>query len=179
MQYENIGQILAANGKARKRFLAVMTEISESEAATVPDGEKWSIKQVVEHLAMVDQGIARICGRLISKAKLAGTTSEGTFAISPEFWQHVKRIAGEKLEAPDQVQPKGDIPISESIGVLKENQKVFESMLQDLKSYDLSGPKFPHPYFGDLTAIEWLVIAGGHETRHTQQIERLLTTVRQ
>jgi hypothetical protein len=33
---------------------------------------------------------------------------------------------------------------------------------------------FPHPYFGEMTAVEWLILAGGHEKRHTDQIRRLL-----
>ncbi|NNE65356.1 MAG: hypothetical protein HKN33_02220 [Pyrinomonadaceae bacterium] len=34
---------------------------------------------------------------------------------------------------------------------------------------------FPHPAFGKLTAIDWLVLIGGHENRHTSQIERILS----
>jgi uncharacterized damage-inducible protein DinB len=178
MQYENVEQILTANSEVRRRFLAVVSEISEDEASKVSSCDKWNVKQVIEHLAMVDVGIGRICNRLISEAKRSGELSDGTVAINPGFWQHAGRLAGEKLEAPDQVIPTGSIPISESITVLKENQSVFESMRPDLEKYDLSGPTFPHPYFGPLSAVEWLVVQGRHETRHTGQIERILLAIR-
>jgi len=39
--------------------------------------------------------------------------------------------------------------------------------------------KFPHPYFGDLSAIEWLVLIGGHEVRHLRQIKGMIANAGQ
>ena len=50
---------------------------------------------------------------------------------------------------------------------LREIQPLFEA-------YDGDTVKFPHPFLGELSAIEWLVMKGGHEARHTRQIERIL-----
>ncbi len=179
MQYESIGQILASNAEVRKRLLETLEEVSETEVSNVPEGEKWSIQQIIEHLAMVDQGVVRICRRMVGEAKDACEFSDGKLAISAEFGQNVKRIGDDKLEAPEMVQPTGHVAISDSMKILSENQKAINSMLRDLETYDLSTYKFPHPYFGPLTAVEWLVIAGGHEARHTQQIRRVLTSLHQ
>jgi hypothetical protein len=39
--------------------------------------------------------------------------------------------------------------------------------------FDGDTHKFPHPYFGPLSAVEWLVLLGGHEARHLQQIKNI------
>ena len=39
------------------------------------------------------------------------------------------------------------------------------------EEFDGDTAKFPHPYFGDLSAVEWLVLLGGHEERHLKQIQ--------
>jgi len=62
---------------------------------------------------------------------------------------------------------------------LESGRELIRMMHDDIASHDVSNHKFPHPFFGDLTAAEWLVMLGAHEARHTKQIERLLTAIRQ
>ena len=66
----------------------------------------------------------------------------------------------------------------ESIDKIRGNRINFDSLLSDLEAYDIADFKFPHPYFGPINAVEWLVMAGGHELRHLRQIERLLEHIR-
>lgn len=178
MRYETIAEIFSANKEIRKRLVATMSAISDEEAAIVPDGEKWSIRQIAEHMAMVDSGVARICQKLLSEAKVAGKMSNGLIAMSPRFQELVVKIRDVKVEAPERVQPTGNVSVSEAIDRINANQVNFDSMRQELETYDLTEPKFPHPYFGPITAVEWLVVAGGHEHRHKKQIERLLERIR-
>ncbi len=179
MRYDTIADVFAANKAARERFLETIAEVSDIEAQMRPVGEKWSISQVAEHLAMVDRGISRICKKLLGEAQDAGIMSEGRTSISPQFWLRSVEIAEEKLEAPPQVEPTGGVSISESVEKLRNNAKMFEEMRHDLEMYDSTLPTFPHPYFGAINAVEWLILAGGHEHRHTMQIKRLLTLIRQ
>jgi hypothetical protein len=178
LRYDTLTDVFTANDMVRNQFIETMVDISDIEAQTRLDDEKWSISQIVEHLALVDQGIARICGKLLSEAKNAGQMSDGTISISSDFWQRAAQIAEEKVEAPLQVQPTGGTTVSDSVEELCDNVKTFEKMRSDLEVYDLTIPKFPHPYFGPINAVEWLVVAGEHERRHTQQIKRLLTRIR-
>ena len=60
---------------------------------------------------------------------------------------------------------------------LDETRKSLEDLRPMFESVECSEFKFPHPFFGDLTAHEWLALVGGHELRHTQQIERILAQV--
>lgn len=163
----------------RHRLLAVVDGLSDIEAAALPNGETWSVSHVLEHLAMVNNGMAGICAKLIGMAKAADATSDGTLAISDDFFSKIEAFSTRKAEAPERVRPTGAIAVSDSLERMAAADVSFAALQQDFEQVGLGEPKFPHPYFGDLTATEWFVLCGLHEHRHTVQIETLLTKIRQ
>ena len=178
MKYESIADIYSANQKIRDGFTATLSQISPDEATALPDGEKWTIQQVAEHVSIVQVGISQICAKLLAEAKIAAGESDGTFNLSDEFGGKLAEIADLKVEAPERVRPTGNVTLAETVERVNSN-KGFDEMRDDFEQLDLSTPKFPHPFLGDLTASEWLVVAGGHEFRHTKQIVRMLEKIRQ
>jgi hypothetical protein len=178
MSFETVADIYAANASAGQKLVETLDGVTSDEALLLPDGEKWSIQQIAEHIAIVDSGTARICSKLIDEAKASGKPSDGRVSFSAEFGDKSKAIAGMKVEAPDRVQPTGQVPVGESLQRLEISRQMFEGLRTDLERFDLSEPKFPHPFFGGLTAVEWLVVGGGHMARHTRQIERFLDKIR-
>jgi hypothetical protein len=75
------------------------------------------------------------------------------------------------------VRPINNIPIAESIAKLDELQGQYAEMKAKFETVDGVEAKFPHPYFGDLSAQEWLVLSGAHEIRHLKQIRRVLAAI--
>lgn len=179
MRYENIADIYSANEKFHNELATTLSQISADEAAVLPEGEKWSINQIAEHVSMVDFGITRICSKLLEAAKADGSPSDGSFSLSDNFGERAAIIAGIKVDAPERVHPTGEVSIDEALERMKAFSEVFDSMKPDLESCDLSGHKFPHPFIGDMDAGEWLVMAGLHKQRHLKQIEGLLAKIRQ
>ena len=179
MKYESIADIYSAHELAIERLNATVANIAQREANALPDGEKWSIQQIVEHVAMVEQGVSRICAKLLETAKTVDEPSDGSFVLSDEFSAKSTKIAGLKVEAPERVHPSGNVSIADALEHIKANKLTLEAMRPDLERYDLSHAKFPHPFFGDLTASEWLVMLGGHGSRHTDQIGRILDKIGQ
>lgn len=179
MKYQSIADIYLANASVRENLVAILDGVSESEATALPDGEKWSIQHVVEHISMVETGISMICSRMLDAAKADGKTSDGSFKLSDKFLESLAQLATARVEAPERVQPTGEVAIQDSLRKLTTATDTLKSLRTGLESTDVTGHTFPHPYFGPLTATEWLVIAGLHERRHTAQIEGLLTMIRQ
>jgi hypothetical protein len=178
MKYETIADIYTANKIARENLQALISAISDEEAAELSEGETWTIQKIVEHLSMVDFGISRICSKLLEEAKATAKPSDGTVSLSPTFREKLALVGSVKVEAPERVQPTGNVSIAEALDRMEANRPAIDAMRTDLEKYDLSVSKFPHPYFGDITAAEWLIVAGGHEMRHTAQIERSLAKIR-
>ena len=178
MKYESIADIYTANEKVRGRFLEAIAGVTETETTALPDGEKWTIQQLVEHMGIVEHNVARLCAKLVEGAKAIGKLSDGSACVSPETMAKWAEAADAKLEAPERVQPTGNVSIADALEQMNGNRDAFDVLRVDLETYDMSHPKFPHPYFGDLTATEWVVLAGGHTARHTAQIGRLLEKIR-
>ena len=179
MRYTSIADIYSANQAIRERFLETINDIASAEAAAIPDGEVWSIQHIVEHLWMVEFGTSRICRRLLDAAKAEGKPSDGSFSLGPHFGERAAQIAVTRVEAPERVQPTGAVPIAESLEKMKQTAADLDAMRADFEQFELAGHTFPHPFFGDLNAGEWLVMAGLHERRQTDQIARLAAKIRQ
>ena len=178
MRYTSIADIYSANQSIRERFLETINGTSLAEATAIPEGESWSIQHIVEHLWMVEFGTARICQRLLDAAKAEGKTSDGSFSLGPKFGERAAQIAVTRVEAPERVQPTGEVSITESLERMEQTGADLDSMRADLEQFDLTGHTFPHPFFGELNAGEWLVMAGLHERRHTDQIARVAEKIR-
>lgn len=179
MRYTSIADIYSANQAIRDRLVQTINDITPAQATAIPDGEGWSIQHIVEHLWMVEFGTARICRRLLDAAKAEGKPSDGSFSLGPQFGERAAQIAVTRVEAPERVQPTGDVPIAESLDRMKQTATDLDAMRADFEQFDLTGHTFPHPFFGELNAGEWLVMAGLHERRHTDQIARLAERLNQ
>ncbi|MFN2501157.1 MAG: DinB family protein [Pyrinomonadaceae bacterium] len=178
MKYDSIADIYTANERIREELIDALSDITPSEASVAAQGDNWSLQQIAEHISMVDNGIARICGSLLEKARSSGKMPDGSFSLSSSFGELANGLAVKKLEAPDRVQPTGTIPINESLERMAASTKALDALRGDLERYDLSEHVFPHPYFGNLSAAEWLALAGLHERRHKDQIMRLKMKIR-
>ena len=172
MEYQSIDEIYAANARIRDKLRATVAQLPDEVANARPEGEKWSVAEIVEHIAKVNNGALRICGRLLQKA----AEVEGTVAvkISDNFNRKVGEIGDMKLEAPEIVRPGGAQTIRDSLQNLSELEAKYAEMKPLFERLDGSEETFPHPFFGDITAHEWPALSGGHEARHLRQIERLL-----
>ena len=170
---ETIADAYEQNARIHENLNSVVADLTPEQLKTRPDGEKWSVQEIVEHIAMVYEGSGRICAKLVAEARSAAKPGDGKISLSQEFGQKAQTIAGMKVEAPERVHPTGEATLDQSFEKIDETNRFFETLRADLESFDLADHTFPHPYFGQITAAEWLVLAGGHAARHTKQIERL------
>jgi len=102
--------------------------------------------------------------------------SDGAAKISETFLQQAS--IPRKLQAPERVHPTGKLTVTESLANMDENRQKLEELRPLFESVECSEFKFPHPAFGDISLHEWLALLGGHEIRHTQQIENLLSRIK-
>ena len=177
MNYQTISDIYEANDKVRAKLKGIVANLNDEQVNTLPEGEKWTVKEFVEHISIVDEGIMRISAKMLGEAKANGKQSDGAAKFSDEFVQKTAGSREAKFEAPDRVRPTGTKSIAESLAKLDETREKLEELRPLFESVECSDIKFPHPAFGDMTAHEWLALLGGHETRHVRQIEGILEKI--
>lgn len=177
MNYQTISDIYEANDRVRAKLKATVANLPEDVAGALPEGEKWTVKDFVEHIAIVDEGIMRISAKLLNAAKENGKQSDGAARISEDFVQKAAGARDVKLEAPERVRPTGTKSITESLAKMDETRQKLEELKPLFESVECSDFKFPHPAFGDMTAHDWLALIGGHEARHLKHIERVLEKI--
>lgn len=178
MEYKTVEDIYAANASIREKFKGSVAALTEEQLNAHPPGiNEWSVAQIVEHVAIVNGGALRICSKLLGKAEAAGKTNDGSVFISPEFVEAASSAVGQKLEAPEMVLPTNNLPIADSLAKLDELQGHYDQLKEKFETVDGVDAKFPHPYFGDLSAQEWLLLSGAHEIRHLKQIRRVLEAI--
>jgi hypothetical protein len=107
----------------------------------------WSVYMVLDHLRIVDEGIARLVEAL-TRGAVPG---------------HVTRI--------QDVKPNLNVG-PETIGRFEEAVQKYEATVKRLGQLGRSA-RHAHPWFGPLTAHEWHCLAGIHHAAHRQQIERI------
>ena len=72
MEYKTVDDVYAANTAIREKFKASFASLSEDQLNAKPEGEAWSVAQIVEHVAIVNGGALRICAKLLGKGEAAG-----------------------------------------------------------------------------------------------------------
>ena len=174
MQIRTVDDIFEAKQKIRNRLLDLVSSVSEDEAARPIDGQRWTPAQIVEHIAAVEEGSMRVCRKLLFKAQSDNDAGDGTATISTDFNSKAIEIDATKVDAPEIVQPKAGDTLAVSIGKLAETATRFEELKTLFRTLDGTKRKFPHPFFGEISAHEWLLLSGLHEMRHTDQLRRLL-----
>lgn len=174
MNQQTIKDIYATNNAIREKTKQIVADLSDEQTAILMEGEKWTIAHIIEHVAIVQDGMSKILAKLLKNAQSAGKTSDGAARLSENFMQKAAAARDLKLEAPEQVRPKGNQTIAESLQKMDETQRRLEELQPLFESIECSDFKFPHPFMGDLTAHEWLALVGGHEARHLRQIENIL-----
>jgi uncharacterized damage-inducible protein DinB len=174
MNNQTIGDIYANNDKLREKTKQLVAPLSDEQTVALPEGEKWTIAEIVEHIAIVQSGMAKISAKLLREAQGAGKASDGVARLSENFKTKAAEAAKLKFEAPDRVRPTGNQTVEESLRKMDAASEELEKLRPLFESVECSDFKFPHPFMGDLTAHEWLALVGGHEARHLRQIENRL-----
>jgi hypothetical protein len=174
MSNQTIADIYSANDKIHTKLKETVTKLNDEQLTFLLDGEKWTIQHIVEHIAIVKDGMSKISAKLLTQAQSAGKQSDGKAILTENFAKKAAEARQLKFEAPDRVQPTGKLTIEESLAKMEESRQALENLRVLFETVECSDFKFPHPFMGNLSAHEWLGLVGGHEARHLSQIERIV-----
>ena len=160
--------------RARAALQAAVEAVPESLRDTKPAPERWSVAEILEHIAIVNTRVAMM---LTALAPTAPMLAAAATASATEFDFALIRDRSTSFMAPELVQPKG-MGAAATWLALGQSWAAVDAALVASSGRDLTMITRPHPALGSLDGYQWFWAVGGHEDRHTAQIVELAETLK-
>jgi hypothetical protein len=149
----------------RDALLEVVNELSPSQWTFKPAPDRWSIAEVVEHLAIIEGRVHAIIGNISHAPEAGDRQIENDEVLLKEIPNRTIR-----LKAPEAISPEGRWSGVEGLQYFITGR---EQTIQLLAVPLLRGRVLPHPVFGPWDGYQWLLAAGSHTERHCEQIREV------
>jgi hypothetical protein len=140
--------------------------LSEAQWKFKPSPDRWSVAEVVEHLALLEDYFTNGIRPQIMKAPVGGLTQDAKQVDAIILAMIPDRTS--KFQAPEPIQPTGRWTPQETLDRYLASRVQTVSFLKT--STDLRGHVFSHPVFGPMDGYEWVLAIAAHTERHTKQI---------
>jgi hypothetical protein len=178
LMHSRLNETMSFVEDKRRQLLDSVNGVSGDRLSqrTAPDG--WSVAEILEHLRMVEAGIARLITKRVGEAKEAGLGEETlTTSVMPSFDRHQEMLESAVLQSPPAVRPRPDIDVTQALGGLQSSRDALRAAVVLADGLSLGEIKHNHPILGELDLYQWLIFLGQHESRHKKQIERTLQSI--
>ena len=138
----------------------------------------WSVAEILDHLQIVESGVARLIAKRVAKARETGLGDEtSTASVMSSFDQHQARLDSAKMQAPEMVRPRSDVDPAAAVHALEDSRQALRSAVRTADGLAIGEIRHNHAILGELDLYQWLIFLGQHERRHTRQIERTLKSI--
>ena len=163
----------------RKELLQSFAGVSSDRLSKRVSADSWSVSEILDHLSIVETGIARLIAKRAARAREAGLGDEtSTESAIASFDPHRSRLeATIEMQAPTTVLPHSNVDVKEAIKGLETSREALRAAVSTASGLSLSEIKHTHPILGELDLYQWLIFVGHHEGRHKKQIERTLNSI--
>jgi hypothetical protein len=161
--------------RQRETLLQSVSGLSDAQLNHKAEETAWSVSNVLNHVSLADEATVRLTSNMLKRALASNLPPDP----SPEASQiHaideiLPRLNAAKFQAPDFVAPHSHVSVDESLAKLESSRQRMLANVEQLAGYDLNALTHPHPAAGELNAYQWILMAGFHESRHAEQINRM------
>ena len=161
----------------RRALLARIEGVPAERLATRPAPDRWSVAEVLEHLARIETGVTKLLAMKGLAPPPADAPAPGPRAIlTPEIGARV-RDRSWRIEAPERVRPVGGIEPAEALRQLTAARERLLAAYATANPEALDRMTHPHPVIGPLTLRSWVALTADHEARHAAQVAEIVEQV--
>jgi hypothetical protein len=177
MNYTSVAQIFESIDETRQRLFNRVEGLTDEQANAHASANAWSVKDIIEHLTIMEDRLVRMMKVMLTKAEGASAASNGgAVEIKPfSLEKFIERSRSEKYTAPEAVRPSGTVHLPDLLARMRGSREELRTLQSRIEATDLSAFTYPHPAFGPLDFYQWLALIGFHEERHLGQIESVLS----
>jgi uncharacterized damage-inducible protein DinB len=162
----------------RKELLQSFAGAPSSRLSQRGAQDRWSVAEILDHLRMVESGVARLITKRVGQAREAGLGEEkSTTSVMPSFDKYSAHLESVVLKSPETVLPRTDVDFKEALDGLESSREALRTAVVSANGLALGEIKHTHPILGELDLYQWLIFVGQHEGRHRKQIDRTLKSI--
>jgi hypothetical protein len=170
--HSRLAELMEYVDAQRAGLLAAVAAVPASQRERRPEPEIWSVAEILEHLQVVELGIARLISRKLEKARAAGLGAETETSSLVGSLDHLPLLQREAfMPAPDFVKPSGAVTSSVALGALEQSRQALRDAVATGDGLALGNVSAPHALLGPLTLYQWVLFVGQHERRHALQVQ--------
>jgi len=160
---------------------ATRADLNGAIASVVPESrdqrpalERWSVAEIIEHLAITEGRVAKLVAGKLAAAKAAGLRAETeTSSILDSIPRERIRDRSQKRTAPEIVQPRAEHDTAAAIAMLQQTRADLRATLLAHDGLALGEISHEHPVLGVINIYQWVLFVGAHEARHTEQVREI------
>lgn len=177
--HRRISELIEYTDAARAALLEVALTIPADRFADRPVPERWSAAELLEHLARVESGCARVIAKRAAGARAGGVPEEreDSSMLGALDGRHVTDRS-RKLVAPDIVAPAGGFTRDGALDALAKSRAEFRRAVADADGLALGQVRHTHVVLGEIDLYQWILFVGHHERRHLPQLEEIAAQLR-
>lgn len=172
--HPRIRELIDSLDDHRTELQRAVDEIPVALRSRRPAPDRWSVAEILEHIALVEERIVQLFTRQVAAARAQGLGPERdsspvvpTFDLSP-LVDRTRRLA-----ASEAAQPRGGVDAISAWARLERAREATREALRSADGLALSEVIAPNPVLGHLNLYQWVLFIAGHEARHTDQIREL------
>ena len=174
--HPRIQELFAYLNVRRTALREAVNLVPEAQRNERPGAGRWSVAEVLEHLALVEARFKTMIGDRLAEAKAAGLASEvETSAISGTYNPAPMLDRSDKHQAPEVVVPKAT-EWQAAWNRLEAVRRTFLDVYTAGDGLALGAVEMRHPRLGSMNLYQWGLWLGAHEARHTEQVHEIAAT---
>jgi hypothetical protein len=165
-------EIWRESAATRQALLGEVRDLTEAQLAFQPAPGKWSIGEILDHLSLAEQSIARVAARMLQQAAGRGLIGEPG-GLEPAPHQIDQAIYGLPAAAPESVRPVAGHPLPRLLAGLEESRQRLLEVSSRADGRVVGQVTIRHFQLGELQFYQWLALPAAHEAKHLAQIRRI------
>lgn len=149
----------------RAALRAAVDTVSADKRQQKPAPDRWSVADVLEHLAIVEERTVALMQPLV-----ANVPGLGGAATPTPLDRTALRDRSQKVSAPEMIHPTGAEDAQATWQRLQRSRESLLALIDLCEGRDLATIERTHPRLGRIDGYQWLTSIGAHEERHAAQI---------
>ncbi|RUT28420.1 DinB family protein [Paenibacillus zeisoli] len=153
------------NQRIRQQIFEFVEDLDNQQLNAHLNPGQWSIAQILDHLYLMERGIAHQVGVTLKQGQAAPTSAKPF---------HLTLDRTRRIEAPPHMVPTEEPKSLEQLkDQLEQSRASFIRVYEGRSDEQLTQLSFPHPVFGLMDLKQWEEFVGLHEQRHLEQIREI------